>query len=226
MDNFNNQQQGYQQPMGQPMQQQMYQQPQMQQQMYQQPQMQQPMYQQPMNMGYQQPGMQAQGGGIGAYFASLSSDVMNIVKLVGAIMLFLAPLLSWISVKITLYGVTEKDSKNLFGCDGVAKLFAILLMLLAVVIVLYEIADYIPALASVKASLASIPYVDLIICAVALLVAILAMVTLKIEDASFSDMKTATKLFGGKCTRGIGTWMAILGAVVAAVPSAMKIAKK
>ncbi len=233
---------GYQQPvqpMGgyqQPQQMGGYQQPQQQMGGYQQPQQpmggyQQPMggYQQPMG-GYQQPMggyQQPMGGGFNAFLATLKTDVMMIIRLVGALFLFIAPFFSWFALKIKYDGDSEKETANMFklagdGDIGVYAFFAIMLFVLAIVLVVWEIADYIPALANIKYKMQMVPYVDLIIVAVALLFVILA--ATNGMKGNLKDFKESLKLYKdwydakGYCNHGVGPIIGFIGVACAAVP--------
>ncbi len=235
---------GYQQPMGgyQQPQQQMggYQQPQQQMGGYQQPMggyqqpmggYQQPMggYQQPMG-GYQQPMggyRQPMGGGFNAFLATLKTDVMMIIRLVGALFLFIAPFFSWFALKIKYDGDSEKETANMFklagdGDIGVYAFFAIMLFVLAIVLVVWEIADYIPALANIKYKMQMVPYVDLIIVAVALLFVILA--ATNGMKGNMKDFKDSLDLYKdwydakGYCNHGVGPIIGFVGVACAAVP--------
>ena len=222
---------GYQQP-----QQQMggYQQPQQQMGGYQQPMggYQQPMggYQQPMG-GYQQPMggyQQPMGGGFNAFLATLKTDVMMIIRLVGALLLFIAPFFSWFAFKVKFDGDSEKETANMFklagdGDIGIYAFFAIMFFVLAIVLVVWEIADYIPALANIKYKMQMVPYVDLIIVAVALLFVILA--ATNGMDGNMKDFKDTLKMYKdwydgvkGYCNHGVGPIIGFLGIAGAAVP--------
>ena len=221
---------GYQQP-----QQQMggYQQPQQQMGGYQQPMggYQQPMggYQQPMG-GYQQPMggyRQPMGGGFNAFLATLKTDIMMIIRLVGALFLFIAPFFSWFALKVKYDGDSEKETANMFklagdGDIGVYAFFAIMLFVLAIVLMVWEIADYIPALANIKYKMQMVPYVDLIIVAVALLFVILA--ATNGMKGNMKDFKDSLDLYKdwydakGYCNHGVGPIIGFIGVACAAVP--------
>lgn len=127
-------QMGYQQPMGQPVQPQMgYQQP-----------------QQPMG-GYYQPrsnNAAAFGAGINGYLGYVKENPMNILKIVGAFFVFLATLIPW--AHATYWGVTEHW--NLFKAGGFNRFIAIIVLLLSLVLIAWEVADFIPVpqIANVK----------------------------------------------------------------------------
>jgi hypothetical protein len=136
-------QMGYQQPMGQPVQPQMgYQQP-----------------QQPMG-GYYQPrsnNAAAFGAGINGYLGYVKENPMNILKIVGAFFVFLATLIPW--AHATYWGVTEHW--NLFKAGGFNRFIAIIVLLLSLVLIAWEVADFIPVpqIANVKAKLQAIPQI-------------------------------------------------------------------
>ena len=238
-------QMGYQQPMGQPVQPQMgYQQPMgqpVQPQMgYQQP-MGQPVqpqmgYQQPMGqpvqpqMGYQQPqqpmggyyqsrtnGANMFGSGVNGYLAYLKSDMMNIAKIVGAFLLFLATLIPWAHAKA--YGTTE--SWNLFKAGGFNRLIGIILLLISLVLIAWEIADYIPVpqITNVKAKLQAIPFFEIILVGVAFVFIIIATIRYGYAHDSGTTVNFAEyKDWGIKVGISAGCIFAYLGVIAAAAP--------
>ena len=193
---------------------------------YQQPQQQMGGYQQPQQQmgGYQQP----MGGGFNAFLATLKTDVMMIIRLVGALLLFIAPFFSWFAFKVKFDGDSEKETANMFklagdGDIGIYAFFAIMFFVLAIVLVVWEIADYIPALANIKYKMQMVPYVDLIIVAVALLFVILA--ATNGMDGNMKDFKDTLKMYKdwydgvkGYCNHGVGPIIGFLGIAGAAVP--------
>ncbi len=235
-------QMGYQQSMGQPVQPQMgYQQPMGQPQMgYQQP-MGQPVqpqmgYQQPMGqpvqpqMGYQQPqqpmggyyqsrtnGANMFGSGVNGYLAYLKSDVMNIAKIVGAFLLFLATLIPWAHAKA--YGTTE--SWNLFKAGGFNRLIGIILLLISLVLIAWEIADYIPVpqITNVKAKLQAIPFFEIILVGVAFVFIIIATIRYGYAHSDGTTVNFAEyKDWGIKVGISAGVIFAYLGVIAAAAP--------
>ena len=229
-------QMGYQQPQGQPVQPQMgYQQPQGQPQMgYQQP-MGQPVqpqmgYQQPQGqpqMGYQQPqggyyqprsnGANMFGAGVNGYLGYLKSDVMNIAKIVGAFLMFLATLIPWAHAKA--YGTTE--SWNLFKAGGFNRVIGILLLLISLVLIAWEIADYIPVaqIANVKAKLQAIPFFEIILLGVAFIFIVIATVRYGYAHDSGTTVNfVELKDWGIKVGISAGCIFAYLGVIAAAAP--------
>ena len=225
-------QMGYQQPMGQPAQPQMgYQQP------MGQPAQPQMGYQQSMGqpvqpqMGYQQPMggyYQPQSGGMNAFINNLKGDYMMIARLAGAFLLLIAPLFHWFSFKLKYDGSTEKHTANMFklagdGGIGVYGFFAAMFILLGLVLIAWEIADYIPALANIKEKMKVVPYVDLIIIAVALLFVILA--ATNGMKGNMKDAKDSIKLIKewgdgvkGHCNHGVGPIIGFIAVIAAAAP--------
>ena len=229
-------QMGYQQPQGQPVQPQMgYQQPQGQPQMgYQQP-MGQPVqpqmgYQQPQGqpqMGYQQPqggyyqprsnGANMFGAGVNGYLGYLKSDVMNIAKIVGAFLMFLATLIPWAHAKA--YGTSE--SWNLFKAGGFNRVIGILLLLISLVLIAWEIADYIPVaqVANVKAKLQAIPFFEIILLGVAFIFIVIATVRYGYAHDSGTTVNfVELKDWGIKVGISAGCIFAYLGVIAAAAP--------
>ena len=204
-------QMGYQQPMGQPVQPQMgYQQPQGQPQMG---------YQQPQG-GYYQPrsnGANMFGAGVNGYLGYLKSDVMNIAKIVGAFLMFLATLIPWAHAKA--YGTTE--SWNLFKAGGFNRVIGILLLLISLVLIAWEIADYIPVpqITNVKAKLQAIPFFEIILLGVAFIFIVIATVRYGYAHDSGTTVNfVELKDWGIKVGISAGCIFAYLGVIAAAAP--------
>ena len=204
-------QMGYQQPMGQPVQPQMgYQQPMGQPQMgYQQP-------QQPMG-GYYQPrsnNAAAFGAGINGYLGYVKENPMNILKIVGAFFVFLATLIPW--AHATYWGVTEHW--NLFNAGGFNRFIAIIVLLLSLVLIAWEVADFIPVpqIANVKAKLQAIPYFEFILLGVIFVFVLIATIR---HGYAHSDGTTVNfREYGIKVGISAGVIFAYLGVIAAAAP--------
>ncbi len=204
-------QMGYQQPMGQPVQPQMgYQQPMGQPQMgYQQP-------QQPMG-GYYQPrsnNAAAFGAGINGYLGYVKENPMNILKIVGAFFVFLATLIPW--AHATYWGVTEHW--NLFKAGGFNRFIAIIVLLLSLVLIAWEVADFIPVpqIANVKAKLQAIPYFEFILLGVIFVFVLIATIR---HGYAHSDGTTVNfREYGIKVGISAGVIFAYLGVIAAAAP--------
>ncbi len=174
-------------------------------------------YQQPMG-GYQQPMQQAapMGGGIntGAIVGALKGDLMKTVGLVGAFLIFISPFFTWLKLK--MWG--EKESGNLFDIAdlddcGIFTLLAFLLLIVGAAIMFWDLADYAPAFAKVKMSLAKIPYFELILCGVALIVVIVCL-----AHGELNEYIELVEDWGGDASRGIGPVVGILGVLAATAP--------
>ena len=197
--------------MGQPVQPQMgYQQPQGQPQMG---------YQQPQG-GYYQPrsnGANMFGAGVNGYLGYLKSDVMNIAKIVGAFLMFLATLIPWAHAKA--YGTTE--SWNLFKAGGFNRVIGILLLLISLVLIAWEIADYIPVaqIVNVKAKLQAIPFFEIILLGVAFIFIVIATVRYGYAHDSGTTVNfVELKDWGIKVGISAGCIFAYLGVIAAAAP--------
>ena len=180
-------------------------------------------YQQPMG-GYQQPMGQSQqvgyqqpmGGGIntGALVGALKGDVMKLVGLVGAFLLFISPFFTWL--KLEMWG--EKETGNLFDIAdldkcGIFTLLAFLLLLVGAAIMFWDLADYAPAFAKVKMSLAKVPYFELILCGVALIVVIVCL-----AHGELNDYIDLVEDWGGDASRGLGPVVGIIGVLATTAP--------
>ena len=188
------------QPMGQPVQPQMgYQQP-----------------QQPMG-GYYQPrsnNAAAFGAGINGYLGYVKENPMNILKIVGAFFVFLATLIPW--AHATYWGVTEHW--NLFKAGGFNRFIAIIVLLLSLVLIAWEVADFIPVpqIANVKAKLQAIPYFEFILLGVIFVFVLIATIR---HGYAHSDGTTINfREYGIKVGISAGVIFAYLGVIAAAAP--------
>ena len=191
-------QMGYQQPMGQPVQPQMgYQQP-----------------QQPMGGYYQPRSNNAYGAGINGYLGYVKENPMNILKIVGAFFVFLATLIPW--AHATYWGVTEHW--NLFKAGGFNRFIAIIVLLLSLVLIAWEVADFIPVpqIANVKAKLQAIPYFEFILLGVIFVFVLIATIR---HGYAHSDGTTVNfREYGIKVGISAGVIFAYLGVIAAAAP--------
>ncbi len=194
---------------------------------------QQPMggYQQPMG-GYQQP----MGGGanFNGFINSLKTDYMKLIGFIGAFLILIAPFFSWMSLKMKEKGEkAERESMNMFklGSDAdqaIITICAILVLVVGVALILWDLADYVPALGAIKAKVMGVPYIELILVGVALLAFILVMVNGEVNDGIEAG-KELIEMYkewnddvSGHCNHGVGPVILILGIIAAAVPKFMK----
>ena len=195
------------QPMGQPVQPQMG---------YQQPAGQPVQPQQPMG-GYYQPrsnNAAAFGAGINGYLGYVKENPMNILKIVGAFFVFLATLIPW--AHATYWGVTEHW--NLFKAGGFNRFIAIIVLLLSLVLIAWEVADFIPVpqIANVKAKLQAIPYFEFILLGVIFVFVLIATIR---HGYAYSDGTTINfREYGIKVGISAGVIFAYLGVIAAAAP--------
>ena len=184
---------GYQQPAGQPVQ-----------------------PQQPMG-GYYQPrsnNAAAFGAGINGYLGYVKENPMNILKIVGAFFVFLATLIPW--AHATYWGVTEHW--NLFKAGGFNRFIAIIVLLLSLVLIAWEVADFIPVpqIANVKAKLQAIPYFEFILLGVIFVFVLIATIR---HGYAHSDGTTVNfREYGIKVGISAGVIFAYLGVIAAAAP--------
>ncbi|MDO5127095.1 MAG: hypothetical protein Q4D54_05025, partial [Eubacteriales bacterium] len=166
------------------------------------------MYQMPQGQPmYQMPQMASDG--IGGYFSSLTGNIMNLVRAIGALILLISPILPW--AKVSFFGM--KESANMFKIGGIEGFFAVMIVFFAVVVVLWDMADHVPALGNIKAKLAGIPFMELILAGVLLLFVL------------FGTIKSTAGTYG-LAKKAIGVWIAWIGVVAVAVPGVMKLVKK
>ena len=167
------------------------------------------------------------GGGFQGFFNAIKSDYNIIFGLVGGLLIFLSPFFTWFSAKIEMWGYKESMKENMFKLGKeysdvrIYYLWSILLFLVGVVIICWDLADYIPELGKIKASLQKVPYVDLIIVGVGVLVVIFALMNGTVKDV-ISDVKD----FDGKASHGIGPVIAFIGLILSAYPRVIKFIKK
>jgi hypothetical protein len=99
-------------------------------------------------------------------------------------------------------------------------LYAIVILLVGLVLIAWEVADYIPKVSEFKAKAAAIPYIELILIAVVLLCVILALV-----NGDLNDVLKDIKDYGGKASHGAGPVWAFIGIILAAAPRILDILK-
>ena len=171
---------------------------------------------QPMNTqagGYYQPqstGADVYGAGFGGYINSLKSNVMNIVKLAAAVLLFLSVFFPW--VKVEFWGL--KETSNLLGSDGFSAFCGWMIMLVALVLIAWEIADYIPPMANIKAKTTAIPFFEFILLGVAFLFVLLG--TIFVTHISGDDYGLSDYL-----KRSVGEVIAFIAVIAAIAPRVM-----
>ena len=179
---------------------------------------QQPMGGQPVNSqvgGYYQPkstGADTYGAGMNGFVNSLKGDVMNIVKLAAAVLLFISVFIPW--VKIDFYGLS--DSSNLIGVGGFCTLAGWMILLLSLVLIVWEIADYIPPLAGIKAKTSAIPYFELILLGVTFLFVLFATIFATHVEDDYFGLSEYLK-------RSAGVVIAFIAIVAAIVPRVLDI---
>ena len=175
-------------------------------------------YQQPVQPmgGYQQ--AQPMGGGFNAYLNGLLANGMRMLGLIGAILLFITPLLPWASMKLW----SNKETTNMFGIGkdfGIFTFFAIMFMLISVVLILSDIAEMIPAVANLKMKLGS--YIVYIECG--LLVLALLFIILGLVNGDVNDVLEYVEDWGGKASHGSGPVFGFIAVILAALPRVLNI---
>lgn len=198
-------------------------------------------YQQPMGqpMGAPMGGMAPMGGpapvnnqymqgtGMSGFLNSLKSDYMKIVGLVGGLLVLISPFFSWCTLKVDMWGVKESESFSMFSLGREYSdvrtyyIWTVLLIVIGLGLLLWDAADFFPALADTKAKLSNIPYVELIAIGVGILVVVIALMNGTVKDVIelYDDL-------GGEASHGVGPIVAFIGLALAAVPRVMKIVKK
>ena len=154
---------------------------------------------------------------------------MNFVRLGGALLIFIAPLFNWASMKLKYGKSVEKDTANLFklaGNDyldkGVYIFFALMIMLCGLALVAWSLAEFVPAIGNLKSKCGNIP-VDLIIIGVALLFALLAFFNGDLMETirECKDYIKDVNGLSGHSNHGFGPIIFFLGAIASAVPTVL-----
>lgn len=167
-----------------------------------------------------------QGTGFKGFLDALKADYMKIIALVGGILVFLSPFFSWCNLEIEFWGMSESESFSMWSLGREYSdvrwyyLWTILLIVIGLGLILWDAADYIPALQDIKTKISVVPYVELIAIGVALLVVILALLNGTVNDV-IKEMKEY-----GDGSHGIGPVIAIIGILVSAFPRVIKLIKK
>ena len=190
---------------------------------------------QPMNPGMApvNPGMAAvnsqytQGTGFDGFMKAIKADYMKLVGMIGGLIIFLSPFFNWFVAKISLLGYSDSTTENMFSLGREYKdvriyyLWSILLFAIGLIMICWDLADFVPALGQTKSNLLKVPYIELIVIGVGILVVIFALMNGTVNDVieEFED-------YGGKASHGVGPIVAFIGLAIAAVPRVIKMIKK
>ena len=204
----------------------------------------QPGYGQQPQAGYgaPQPGYGApMGMGIGASMAA-SMTFSKLLQLIGAFFIMLSPLFHWLSIKVSAFGMSQKQGINLFKMaskdDGLGKsiffVYALFILLCGLALLIMELADYLPQVQAMKAKMQSIPqvgaYIELVLVGVVLLFMLLTIFNGAVVDGlkEAREMLKQAKSLGasGHANRGIGPWICFIGIICSAVSRVMKLMNK
>lgn len=167
-----------------------------------------------------------QGTGFKGFLASLKTDYMKIIALVGGLLVFISPFFSWCNLEIEFWGMSESESYSMWSLGReysdarLYYLWTILLLVIGLGLILWDAADYIPALSDIKTKISVVPFVDLIAIGVGLLVVIFAL-----SNGTVNDVIKEMKDYGDG-SHGIGPVIAIIGLLAAAFPRVIKLIKK
>ena len=142
---------------------------------------------------------------------------MAIVRIAAAFVMLLSVFLPWYSLKVSFWGYVDKEVYTLFSAGGVHIVTGIILILATAFLVLWEIADFIPALTPIKRQVQAVPFVDLIVIGVALIFVIIA-------TASVSGVSEDYGIAGVKLSRIVGCVFAYIAIIAAATPRVLDIA--
>ena len=196
-------------------------------------------YGQPMG-GFRQPAFGMAGGGkFGASPVGGRFTIAKILQLVGAILIFLAPLFNWMSMKVKYDGDKEKEAANMFklaGDDyldkGVFVFFGIMILLAGIFLICLEVMDFVPSMQAIKQKIVNIPFIELGVIALALLFFLLAFFNGDLMDGikegkKYLDMaKDWGEKVSGHVNHGFGPILAWIGVICAAVPRCFRLIGK
>ena len=196
-------------------------------------------YGQPMG-GFRQPAFGMAGGGkFGASPVGGRFTIAKILQLVGAILIFLAPLFNWMSMKVKYDGDKEKEAANMFklaGDDyldkGVFVFFGIMILLAGIFLICLEVMDFVPSMQAIKQKIVNIPFIELGVIALVLLFFLLAFFNGDLMDGikegkKYLDMaKDYGEKVSGHVNHGFGPILAWIGVICAAVPRVFRLIGK
>ncbi|MDE6025643.1 MAG: hypothetical protein K2G45_09325 [Lachnospiraceae bacterium] len=175
--------------------------------------------QQPMmnqQMGYQQQPMNQQGPAISVNVSGIKSmmngDFVRLLGFIGAFLITLAPFLSWMNSKEFI-----KMSFNLFGYGKTADkggitACAIFIVIFGLILITLELADYINSLSGIKSITSSIPYFEVIVAAIALILLFVCFFSKDLRDAAKGD----------DTNRGIGFLFGLIGCLASAAANMVR----
>lgn len=192
--------------------------------------------------GYQRPMAQAMvlPGGMNGFINSLKTDYMKLIGLIGALLIAISPFFTWYAFKLKSGNESVKRAYNLFRCGdkmdaGILTFCGIMFILMGVVLILWEMSDYVPSFANIKAKVVGVPYIELILVGIVLLFFLLAFFNGEFSDileAGKDSIKEAKKWeylpgkVSGYSKRGIGSYIALIGVIAVAFPKVIKTIKK
>ena len=202
-------------------------------------------YGQPMG-GFRQPAFGMAGGGkFGASPVGGRFTIAKILQLVGAILIFLAPLFNWMSIKVKSDGEKLKEHANMFKLagdeyldKGVYVFFGIMVLLIGTFLICLELMDFVPSLQPLKQKIVNIPFLEIGIIVLVLLFFILAFFNGDLMDgikAIKDEIKETNKLakdydyvdkIKGHANHGFGPILAWIGVICAAVPRCFRLIGK
>lgn len=183
--------------------------------------------------GYQQTGFGQPMGGFGGASMNangivglIKSDPLRIAGIVGGLLIFLDPFFPWL--KATMWGTSESDF--LFQMGAMNVICGLILMILGAGIVIWNIAEAIPALNNFKQKFSMNGLMGIILAGAALVLVILLLLLSfawgKEEGTSLKDIKELAEAWGGKVSHGAGPVFGIIGSLLAATPAVFEKIKK
>jgi hypothetical protein len=131
---------------------------------------------------------------------------MKLVSILGALLIYHAPLLSWLASGHgkNRYAMNLIDmGKRAYLDNAAVTFFGVCFMVIGALLVLFELADYIPALGKIKAAIPSTEIIQVVLLGVALLFWFLAFFNGDVLDAADSS----------SVNHGVGPIFAMIGIV-------------
>jgi hypothetical protein len=181
-------------------------------------------------MNQQPQGVKSSGFNTGRFMSDVKTNYMKLITMVGALLIFIAPFFHWMSIKVSFdsyFSYSETMKANMFAMagnkngigEGVYAFYGILFLLIGIVLIAIELADYVPVLNDIKQKIPYVQIVELALIAVVLLLTILAMANGNLRDG-LKYLKEAIHDAdaSGHANRGFGPIIAFLGIIASAFP--------
>ena len=157
------------------------------------------------------------------YFKSFQNNILRLIKFISCVITIFAPLMPWLKVSINKTTQPELHSykDNLFALHGVETLFAILIMVLACIVIVLDMAEYVDAFGRIKNKWFYDPLIEILIYGALLMIVYLATVKTLTDEFEYY-----IAWIGGTVRRSAGCCIAWIGIVGITVTSIIAYGKK